>query len=45
MVTFVPEMRLFDNDGKRFYLTADERKNFFMLLNMNPGKNETFQKE
>ncbi len=28
MTTFVPEMRLFDNEGQRLYLTASERQRF-----------------
>ena len=28
MNDFAPEMRLFDNDGQRLYLSADERKRF-----------------
>ncbi len=42
MVTFVPEMRLFDNDGKRLYLTADERKNFLHAAEYEPREKRMF---
>ena len=34
MTTFVPEMRIFDDEGNRLYLTADERAAFLTAANL-----------
>jgi len=44
MATFVPEMRLFDDQGQRLYLTADERKRFLYAADNDSPENIMFCK-
>ncbi len=42
MATYVPEMRLFDDEGQKLYLSAQERKRFLEAAKQEPRESRVF---